>query len=80
MSGAYTRDSGEVFVNGGKQEHVTPVTAIKSGISIIYQELNNVDQITVAENIFLGNLPRRGALKTLDYDKLRKVARSSLTG
>lgn len=78
LSGAYTQDSGEVYLNGVKQEHVTPITAIKNGISVIYQELNNVDQITVAENIFLGNLPRKGALKTLDYDKLRKDAQSLL--
>lgn len=59
LSGAYTQDLGEVYLNGVKQEHVTPITAIKNGISVIYQELNNVDQITVAENIFLGNLPAR---------------------
>ena len=78
LSGAYTQDLGEVYLNGVKQEHVTPITAIKNGISVIYQELNNVDQITVAENIFLGNLPRKGALKILDYDKLRKDAQSLL--
>lgn len=78
LSGAYTQDSGEVFLNGVKQEQVTPITAIKNGISVIYQELNNVDQITVAENIFLGNLPRKGVLKRLDYEKLRKDAQSLL--
>lgn len=71
LSGAYTPDSGEVYLNGEKQEHVTPTGAIKNGISVIYQELNNVDQVTVAENIFLGSLPRCGPLRTVDYKALR---------
>ena len=71
LSGAYTPDSGEVYLNGEKQEHVTPIGAIKNGISVIYQELNNVDQVTVAENIFLGSLPRSGPMRTVDYKALR---------
>lgn len=78
LSGAYTQDSGEVYLNGAKQEHVTPISAIKNGISVIYQELNSVDQLTVAENIFLGSLPRSGPLKTVDYRKLRQNAQKLL--
>lgn len=78
LSGAYTPDAGEIFLNGEKMEHVTPISAIKNGISVIYQELNNVDQITVAENIFLGSLPRSGPLKTVDYKALRQNAQKVL--
>lgn len=78
LSGAYTPDDGEIFLNGEKLEHITPISAIKNGISVIYQELNNVDQITVAENIFLGSLPRSGPLKTVDYKALRQNAQKVL--
>lgn len=70
LAGACTQDSGEVYLNGLLQNHVTPISAIKNGISVIYQELNSIDQLTVAENIFLGNLPKTGSLKTVDYPKL----------
>ncbi len=78
LSGAYTPDSGEVYLNGEKQEHVTPIGAIKNGISVIYQELNNVDQVTVAENIFLGSLPRSGPMRTVDYKALRASTQALL--
>ncbi len=78
LSGAYTPDSGEIYLNGEKQEHVTPIGAIKNGISVIYQELNNVDQVTVAENIFLGSLPRSGPMRTVDYKALRASTQALL--
>ena len=48
------------------------------GISVVYQELNNVNNISVAENLFLNNLPVKGALKTVDYKKLYGDARELL--
>jgi ABC-type sugar transport system ATPase subunit len=44
------------------------------GIAIIYQELNYLDDMTIAENLYMGNLPVKGALKTVDYKKLRAEA------
>lgn len=78
LSGAYTQDEGTVYLDGVKREHVTPISAIRDGISVIYQELNNVDQITVAENIFLGCLPRCGPMKIVDYKTLHKKAKEML--
>ena len=45
---------------------------------MVYQELNNVNNISVAENLFLNNLPVKGALKTVDYKKLYGDARELL--
>ncbi len=39
------------------------------GIGVIYQELALVPEMTVAENIFLGNEPRRALGWTIDWDK-----------
>ncbi|MDR2552726.1 MAG: sugar ABC transporter ATP-binding protein [Treponema sp.] len=54
ISGVYTRDSGNLTVNGSKITHdLTPVSAQHLGIGIIHQELNLCPHLTVAENIFL---------------------------
>ncbi len=79
LSGAYIQNAGQVFIQGEEQKHVTPISAIKNGVSVIYQELNSVDLITVAENIFLGNLPRKGPLKAVDYKKLEEDSKNLLS-
>ncbi|MDR2418232.1 MAG: sugar ABC transporter ATP-binding protein [Treponema sp.] len=54
ISGVYTRDSGDFYVNGTKiTGDLTPQSAQKLGIGIIHQELNLCPHLTVAENIFL---------------------------
>jgi ribose transport system ATP-binding protein len=54
ISGVYTRDSGDLFINGEQIHHdLTPHSAQHMGIGIIHQELNLCPHLTVAENIFL---------------------------
>jgi ribose transport system ATP-binding protein len=54
ISGVYTRDSGDFYINGSKISHnLTPQSAQALGIGIIHQELNLCPHLTVAENIFL---------------------------
>src|SRR5467141_3381057 len=60
LSGAYRKDAGEIRVNGQPVEISSPRDALALGIRVIYQELNLVPHLSVAENIFLGALPRRG--------------------
>ena len=57
LSGAYTKDEGEIFVNGKKIEQMTTKLAEELGISVIYQEFNNLPHLSIAENIFLGRQP-----------------------
>ncbi|NLY29488.1 MAG: sugar ABC transporter ATP-binding protein, partial [Firmicutes bacterium] len=66
ISGAYQKDAGEILVNGRPVEITKPLDAIKLGIAIIYQDLNLIPDLTVAENIFFGRLPHRGLLHTID--------------
>ncbi|MCO6473849.1 MAG: sugar ABC transporter ATP-binding protein, partial [Melioribacteraceae bacterium] len=54
LSGAYSKDSGEIFLNGNKVGIKNPKHAQDLGIGVIYQELNLIPHLTVAENIFLG--------------------------
>ena len=58
LSGVHRPDSGEVVLNGSKVDFHNPVDAINAGISVIYQEFNLVEHLTVAENIYLGNEAR----------------------
>ncbi|MDR2842068.1 MAG: sugar ABC transporter ATP-binding protein [Spirochaetaceae bacterium] len=54
ISGVYTRDSGNLFINGKKIEgDLNPQSAGALGIGIIHQELNLCGHLTVAENMFL---------------------------
>ncbi len=54
ISGAYQKSSGKIFLSGEEIEVKDPKHAQNLGIGIIYQELNLIPSLTVAENIFLG--------------------------
>ncbi len=62
LGGIHQRDAGEIRLRGQAVEIPSPRQARTLGISIIHQELNLVPALSVAENIFLGREPRRGAL------------------
>lgn len=68
ISGVYQPDEGEIYSNGEPIVMETPAQAIKENISVIYQELNLAPNLSIAENIYLGNLPVKG--KRVDYHKL----------
>ena len=59
ISGAYKKDSGTVWFDGQEVENTTPKQSEMMGISIIYQELNLIERITVAENVFIGRYPMK---------------------
>ena len=61
LSGAYRKDAGEIRIDGQAVEIGSPRDALALGIRVIYQELNLVPQLSVAENIFLGAMPARWA-------------------
>jgi ribose transport system ATP-binding protein len=54
LSGAYTADTGEIYINGRKVEIQNPGTAIGLGVAVIYQELNLNPFTPIYENVFLG--------------------------
>ena len=71
LSGAYRKDAGEIRINGGPVDISSPGDALALGIRVIYQELNLVPHLSVAENIFLGAAPTR-ALGIVDWRRLRE--------
>lgn len=54
VAGAIDIDSGYFVIDGKRFDKLTPLTAINSGVAVIYQEFNLVPSLSVAENIFLG--------------------------
>lgn len=72
LTGIYTRDTGEVTINGQPVTFKTPKEAEKAGIAVIHQELNILPDLTVAENLFLGNektIGKTGILRTKAMNK-----------
>ena len=77
LSGTYTSDSGQIFINDEEVNIKSPSIALKYGIGIIYQEFRLAPQLSVAENIFLGNEPTKYG-DILDWARIRKEAQSLL--
>jgi ribose transport system ATP-binding protein len=63
LSGVYQKDSGEIVFDGTKIEHITPIQSMRLGLSIIYQELNLINTLSVGENIYLGRFGEMGGRK-----------------
>jgi len=59
MSGVYASDEGSYRFGEASDQISSPNDAIQRGLSVIYQELNLVRSLSVAENIFFGRLPSR---------------------
>jgi ribose transport system ATP-binding protein len=59
LSGAHRPDSGHIEWLGEPVAFANPQSAMRAGIATIYQELDLVDDLSVAENAFLGHEPRR---------------------
>lgn len=67
LAGVHQPDSGQVGINGAAVNFYSPSDAMKHGISLIHQELNLADNLTIADNLFLGReLLWAGPLKLLD--------------
>jgi ribose transport system ATP-binding protein len=55
LAGIYLPDQGRIFLEGAPVRFENPLKALQHGISLINQELNISDNITVAENVFMGS-------------------------
>lgn len=62
LAGLVHADSGEVLLDGVGVQISNPRVATELGIGIIHQELNNLDNIDIAGNVFLGREPRKMGL------------------
>ncbi|MCY4022891.1 MAG: sugar ABC transporter ATP-binding protein [Anaerolineaceae bacterium] len=73
ISGVYSADTGDIFVEGQEVEFSNPREAQSRGIATIYQELLLYPELSVAENIFMGHAPRT-RFGMIDWPKMREQA------
>lgn len=78
LAGVYPKDSGEIILGGRKEEYSSTNEAARLGISMIYQELNMIPDLTVAENIFINREYLKGAPKHIDWEKMNSEAAKAL--
>jgi len=57
LAGVYRPDSGSIHIHGQERTFQVPADALAAGVSMIYQELDLAQDLTVAENVFLGAEP-----------------------
>jgi ribose transport system ATP-binding protein len=77
LAGVFPPDAGEILLDGRSTRFNNPREAQDAGISIIFQELNLIPQLSVAENIFLGREPLT-RLGLVDYRRMNGEAKSIL--
>ena len=78
ISGVYPPGSGEMQVNGKAVHFAHPREAQAQGIATIYQEFSLYPELTVAENIFSGNMPRKFWGLVLDWTRAARDASAVL--
>ena len=74
LYGLYQADSGEIFINEKPVEIKDPSVAIRNGIGMIHQHFKLIPAMTVAENVMLGNEPRKNPFM-LDLKELNDQTR-----
>jgi len=67
LAGSLEADSGEIISKGKEVQIKTPSDAHKIGIGMVYQELANVSEMSVLENVLLGNMPKKQGTFFIDW-------------
>ena len=70
LAGIHQPDSGEIRIKGEPVVIRSPRESSRHGIGIIHQELEVIDSLDIAGNVFLGREPSRGPLRFLDRRKI----------
>ena len=78
LSGALPKDAGTIMIGGTDCHIASPADSQKHGIGMIYQDFKLVPELSIAENILLGNEPRKGKGPFIDYRAMHEIARKIL--
>ena len=76
LGGDYERDGGDILIEGNVVALRSPRDAELAGVRVIYQELNSAPDLSVAENVLMGHLPRRGL--SIDWPRAWKITEEIL--
>ena len=78
LSGAYSLEQGQIIIDGTSVVFESPRDSIRHGVRVIYQELSSFDPVTVAENIFAGDMPTTWS-GLVDWKTMEKESRRVLS-
>ncbi|MDM4763057.1 sugar ABC transporter ATP-binding protein [Galbitalea sp. SE-J8] len=78
LTGVYRPDDGRILLGGQPAVFARPLDAQRAGVSTIYQEVNLIPLMSVAQNIYLGREPR-GRLGLIDARRMQSDARELLS-
>jgi inositol transport system ATP-binding protein len=71
INGLYEPDSGDTFIRGNRVKISSPIEAGELGVSMIFQELNYMPEMTIEESLFVGRWPKR-SLGRIDWKSIRE--------
>ncbi len=74
LIGIYHKTSGKIIFDGKEVDFNSTIDGLKSGISMIHQELSPVSERSVAENVWIGRQPMKNLLM-VDHKKMREDTR-----
>jgi rhamnose transport system ATP-binding protein len=75
LTGIYRPDSGSIRLAGQEVVFQSPQDAMQAGITAVHQETVMFDELTVAENIYVGRQPKRGTPSRIDWATMEANAR-----
>lgn len=77
LSGVYQPTDGTITIGGKIFNKLTPKDSAECGISVIYQELSVINELSIQENLFVGKLPMKkiGLISVVDYDEMNSRAK-----
>ena len=73
LAGIYRPDAGEIVLEGQPRRFSSPIEARAAGVSVVHQEIKLAEPLSVAENMFLGNVMMKGRL--VDWKGMRQRAK-----
>lgn len=73
LAGIYQPNKGEIILDGKRCRFNSPIEARRAGISVVHQEIKLAEPLSVAENMFLGNVQLKNGL--VDWKGMRRRAR-----
>ena len=79
LTGIYQPNGGAILVDGAQSDFPTPQAAVDAGITAIHQETVLFDELSVAENIFLGHAPR-GKFGLINWSEMERRSAEILAG
>lgn len=79
VTGFHTKDDGDIVYNGESIQFGSPNESVQHGISTVYQEINLIPLLSVAENIFLGRQPVRPRTGAIDWKTLNARSREAVS-